>query len=575
MGRFAKPTLLGRCRGSEVASQSSKEVFEHIRDLSLGFASLGMRTGDRIAILSESRPEWICADLAVLAGGGVTVPIYATLSVGHVRYILEDSGARIAVVSTKLQLEKLQEVRHQLPALEAIVVMDAAAAGALSPSVLAFETVAERGHARMTSQWGAGRDFRETARTVKPEQLATIIYTSGTTGEPKGVMLTHANLVANLHAGAKALEVHQDDVALSFLPLSHAFERMVAYIYLLCGVTIVFAESFETIGRDLPAVKPTVLTGVPRVYEKLHSRIMDKGQAGSAVKTALFRWAIAAGVKRARAILHGKQPGPLTSMQAALADRLVFAKIRDGLGGRIRYLVSGSAPLSAAVAEFFYGIGLPVIEGYGLTETAPILTVNPADAPRAGTVGKAVAGVELRIAADGEILARGPNVMAGYYNKPQATADVLKDGWFHTGDIGDDRCRWLPGDHRPQEGPPRHLGRQEDRATTHRGRAEAQSDRQRSGSSRRPSKVRRGAPHSRLQSAGPPAAGSRPAAASRIAAGAVGTARRARALPGNRRRAQPRSLAVPAHQTHRAPAHGVFDRERRADADAQSEAQGG
>ena len=436
MGRFAKPTLLGRCRGSEVASQSSKEVFEHIRDLSLGFASLGMRTGDRIAILSESRPEWICADLAVLAGGGVTVPVYATLSVGHVRYILEDSGARIAVVSTKLQLEKLQEVRHQLPALEAIVVMDAAAAGALSPSVLAFETVAERGHARMTSQWGAGRDFRETARTVKPEQLATIIYTSGTTGEPKGVMLTHANLVANLHAGAKALEVHQDDVALSFLPLSHAFERMVAYIYLLCGVTIVFAESFETIGRDLPAVKPTVLTGVPRVYEKLHSRIMDKGQAGSAVKTALFRWAIAAGVKRARAILHGKQPGPLTSMQAALADRLVFAKIRDGLGGRIRYLVSGSAPLSAAVAEFFYGIGLPVIEGYGLTETAPILTVNPAAAPRAGTVGKAVAGVELRIAADGEILARGPNVMAGYYNKSQATADVLKDGWFHTGDIG-------------------------------------------------------------------------------------------------------------------------------------------
>ncbi len=436
MGRFAKSTLLGRCRGTEIVSLSSKEVFEHIRDLSLGFASLGMGTGDRIAILSESRPEWICADLAVLAGGGVTVPVYATLAVGQVRYILEDSGARIAVVSTKLQLEKLQEVRHQLPALEAIVVMDAAAAGALGPSVLAFETVAERGHARMTSQWGAGRDFRETARTVKPEQLATIIYTSGTTGEPKGVMLTHANLAANLHAGAKALEVHQDDVALSFLPLSHAFERMVAYIYLLCGVTIVFAESFETIGRDLPAVKPTILTGVPRVFEKLHSRILDKGQAGSAAKTALFRWAIGVGVKRARALLQGKPPGPLTSMQAALADRLVFAKIRDGLGGRIRYLVSGSAPLSTSVAEFFYGIGLPVIEGYGLTETAPILTVNPSDAPRVGTVGKAVAGVELRIAADGEILARGPNVMAGYYNKSQATADVLKDGWFHTGDIG-------------------------------------------------------------------------------------------------------------------------------------------
>jgi long-chain acyl-CoA synthetase len=436
MGRFAKPTLLGRCRGSEVASQSSKEVFEHIRDLSLGFSALGMGSGDRVAIVSESRPEWICADLAVLAGGGVTVPIYPTLSAAQVRYILEDSGAKIAIVSTRLQLEKLQEVRHQLPALEALVVMEAAAASEASPSVMMFDTVAERGHARMNSQWGAGRDFRETARAVKPEQLATIIYTSGTTGEPKGVMLTHANLAANLHAGAKALEVNENDVALSFLPLSHAFERMVAYVYLLCGVTVVFAESFETIGRDLITVKPSVLTGVPRVYEKLHSRIMDKGQAGSAVKTALFRWAIAAGVKRAHAILHGKQPGPLTSVQAALADRLVFAKIRDGLGGRIRYLVSGSAPLPTSVAEFFYAIGLRVIEGYGLTETAPILTVNPADAPRAGTVGRAVEGVHLRIAADGEILARGPNVMAGYYNKAQATADVLKDGWFHTGDIG-------------------------------------------------------------------------------------------------------------------------------------------
>jgi long-chain acyl-CoA synthetase len=436
MGRFAKSTLLARCRGNDVHGLSSKEVFERVRDLSLGLSALGMGGGDRIALVCESRPEWLCADLAILAGGGVTVPIYPTLSAGQVRYILEDSGVRIAIVSTKLQLEKLQEVRHQLPALEAIVVMDPAAAGAVSPSVLMFETVAERGHARMNAQWGAGRDFRETARAVKPEQLATIIYTSGTTGEPKGVMLTHANMAANLHAGAKALDVHQDDVALSFLPLSHAFERMVAYIYLLCGVTIVFAESFETIGRDLPMVKPTVLTGVPRVYEKLHGRILEKGQTGSAMTRALFRWAVGAGLKRANAVLHGRQPGPLTSMQAALADRLVFAKVRTGLGGRIRYLVSGSAPLSTSVAEFFYAVGLPVIEGYGLTETAPILSVNPPDRPRAGTVGKAVEGVQLRIAADGEILARGPNVMAGYYNKAQATADVLKDGWFHTGDIG-------------------------------------------------------------------------------------------------------------------------------------------
>jgi long-chain acyl-CoA synthetase len=436
MGRFAKPMLIGRCRGGEVAGRSSKEVFEQVRDLSLGFTALGMGAGDRVAIVSESRPEWLLVDLAVLAGGGTIVPIYPTLSSAQARYILEDSEARIAVVSTQLQLEKLQEVRHELPALQAIVAMDAAAAEAATPSVFTLDSVAERGHARMTGEWGAGREFRDCARAVRPEHLATIIYTSGTTGEPKGVMLTHANLVANLHAGAKALEVHQDDIALSFLPLSHAFERMVAYIYLLCGVTIVFAESFETIARDIVLVKPTVLTGVPRVYEKLHSRILEKGQAGSAAKTALFRWAIGVGQARARAVLRGKQPGPLVSMQAKFADALVFSKIRHGLGGRVRYLVSGSAPLPVAVAEFFYGVGLPVIEGYGLTETAPILTVNPPDAPRAGTVGTAVNGVELRIAADGEILARGPNIMSGYHNKPQATADVLQDGWFHTGDIG-------------------------------------------------------------------------------------------------------------------------------------------
>lgn len=436
MGRFAKPTVIGRCRGNEIAGLSSKEAFEKIRDLSLGLTSLGMGAGDRVAIVSESRPEWLLSDLAILAGGGVTVPIYPTLSAAQVKYVLDDSGARIAIVSTRVQLDKLQEVQHQLPALETLVVLDSSPAGAPSPSVLTFDDLEARGHSRMTATWGAGREFRDAARGVTPDQLATIIYTSGTTGEPKGVMLTHGNLVSNLYAGATALDVRQDDVALSFLPLSHAFERMVAYVYLFCGVTIVFAESFETIGRDIATVKPTIITGVPRVYEKLHARIMEKGQGGSALKAALFRWAIGIGQLRGHAVLRGKQPGPLTSLRGALAERLVFGKIRDGLGGRVRYLVSGSAPLPIPIAEFFYGVGLRVIEGYGLTETAPILTVNPANAPRAGTVGRAVEGVELRIATDGEILARGPNVMAGYYNKAEATADVLKDGWFHTGDIG-------------------------------------------------------------------------------------------------------------------------------------------
>ena len=435
MGRFQKPLVMGRVRGGEVQGISSKELFEQVRDLSLGLSALGMGRGDRVALVSESRPEWILTDLAVTAAGAVTVPIYPTLSAAQARYILQDSGARIAVVSTRAQLNKIQEIRHQLPAIEAVIVIDTEA-GDGSPSILSFTDVMHRGHARLMAEWGAAREFRDTARAVKPEDLATIIYTSGTTGEPKGVMLTHGSLVANMFAGAEPLDVQQDDVALSFLPLSHAFERTVAYIYLVRGVTVIFAESFDTIGRDVALVKPTVLTGVPRVYEKMHGRISDKGQTGSAAKAALFRWAMKVAMARGRAALAGRPPSPLLSLQAALADRLVFSKIREGVGGRVKYLVSGSAPLSTAINEFFHGVGLPIIEGYGLTETAPILTVNPPAAPRGGTVGKAVKEVELRIAADGEILARGPNLMTGYYNKPDATADAIKDGWFHTGDIG-------------------------------------------------------------------------------------------------------------------------------------------
>ena len=435
MGRFQKPLMLGRCRGSDVDAISSKELFERVRDLSLGVVALGLGRGDRLAIMAESRPEWVLTDLAVLAAGAVLVPIYPTLSAAQARYILQDCGARMIVVSTSAQLEKIQEVRADLPSLETVIVMDPIA-GDEGGGLLRFDEVARRGHARMVAQWGAAREFRDRAREVQPQDLATIIYTSGTTGQPKGVMLTHANLVANLVAGAEALDVHQDDTGVSFLPLSHAFERMVSYIYLFCGVSLVFAETLETIARDVAAVRPTIITGVPRVYEKIHARVLEKGQSGSPVKRTLFRWAVGVAMARGHLRLRGSQPGPLLAAQAALADRLVFARIRAGVGGRLRYLVSGSAPLSVSIAEFFHGVGLPIIEGYGLTETAPILTVNPASAPRAGTVGPAVRGVELRIAADGEILARGPNIMAGYYNQPDATAEVIKDGWFHTGDIG-------------------------------------------------------------------------------------------------------------------------------------------
>lgn len=434
MGRVPKPLALGRCQGDRVEKISSREVFGRVRDLALGLETLGVSAGDRVAIVSESRPEWMLCDLAALAGGAVTVPVYPTLSAAQVRYILQDSGARVAVVSTATQFDKLQEIRHLLPALEAVVVMDAGPR--TSPSALTLEEIERRGHARMTGTWGTGREFQERARRVSPDDLATIIYTSGTTGEPKGVMLSHASLLANLRAGAAVLPLSADDVAVSFLPLSHSFERMVGFIYLYMGVTVIFAESFDTVARDIAAVRPTVVTGVPRVYEKIQARITAAGQALPAPRRAIFLWAVRAGRAHARAHLSGRTPGALTAAARAIADRLVFATIRGRLGGRIRFLVSGSAPLGTDVLEFFYGIGLPIVEGYGLTETAPILTVNPPDAPRAGTVGRPLPEVELRIADDGEILARGPNIMSGYYHKPEATAEVLRDGWFATGDIG-------------------------------------------------------------------------------------------------------------------------------------------
>jgi long-chain acyl-CoA synthetase len=435
MGRFPKSMLLGRCRQGGVDGISSQEFFERVRDLSLGLGALGIGPGDRVVIMGESRTEWLMADLAILAAGGVTVPIYPTLSAPQARYILQDSGAKAAIVSTRPQLDKIQEVRHELNAIEAVVLIDGWVESD-SPSVMSIDGLAERGHRRMTAEWGAGKAFQDGARRIAPDSLATIIYTSGTTGEPKGVMLTHANLVSNMKAGADVLQLSQEDVALSFLPLSHGFERTVAYIYLYSGVTVAFAESFDTIGRDISTVRPTLLTGVPRVFEKVHARIVEKGRATPGVKGSIFQWAVAAGTARGRAELRGESIGMVSRLQTALADRLVFSKIRENLGNRIRYLVSGSAPLSPAISEFFQGVGLPIIEGYGLTETSPILTVNPPDRPRLGTVGRALPGVELRIAEDGEILARGPNIMAGYLNKAEATATAVVNGWFHTGDIG-------------------------------------------------------------------------------------------------------------------------------------------
>ena len=310
---------MGRCGPDGIEAISSKGFLERVRDLSLGLGALGVASGDRVAIVSESRPDWVMADLAILTGGAVTVPIYPTLSPVQVHYVLQDSGAKAAIVSTREQLAKIQEVRHKLPALEAVILMDGWTPGD-SPSVISLDTVADRGHARLAGEWGAGREFRERARAVRPDELATIIYTSGTTGEPKGVMLSHANLASNVKAGADVLQLSEQDVALSFLPLSHSFERTVSYIYLLSGVTVVFAESLETIARDIARVRPTLFTGVPRLYEKLHGAHHREGPGGTGIQEHGLRLG-RRGRRRAR---RGGTAGPIGRA----------ARLAPGLGRR-------------------------------------------------------------------------------------------------------------------------------------------------------------------------------------------------------------------------------------------------
>jgi long-chain acyl-CoA synthetase len=443
-GRFPKPDLLGRCEGDTIVKTSGRDLIEQVREVGLGLQSLGLAPGDHVMLLSESRPEWLVVDLAILASGGVTVPVYPTLAADQVGFIARDSGVVMAIVSTTVQLEKVLLAAPTLPDLRNIVIArpDATATALPGPVVIhTLKEVATRGHDAIKAGWGVGREFHDRAKRVQPADLATIIYTSGTTGEPKGVMLSHANLIANLDGVVKRFNVDESDVALSFLPLCHGFERLVAYVYLSQGASMIFAESLETVARNIGMVRPTLMTGVPRVYEKLHARIMATAAQGSAVSRAVFAWACRVADAKAGAFAAGRAPSPWLKGQISLADRLVFSKIRESLGGRFRFAVSGSAPLGIALGRFFYGVGLPLIEGYGLTETSPVLTAMPPEAIRFGTVGPPLAHVELKIAADGEILARGPNVMPAYYHRPEDTAAAIKDGWFYTGDIGqlDDR----------------------------------------------------------------------------------------------------------------------------------------
>jgi long-chain acyl-CoA synthetase len=411
---------------------SSAEFRRAVEELSLGLRALGLEPGDRVAILSENRPEWVFADLATLAAAAVDVPIYATLTGPQVLYMLKDSQAGIVFVSNAAQAAKIAQVRAQAPALRHVIVMDEEGV----PGTLSLAEVREKGRPALERDQAA---VRTRASAVKPADLATIIYTSGTTGDPKGVMLSHANIVSNVDAAIAAFAVFgPEDVALSFLPLCHIFERMAGYYLMMSrGVTIAYAESVDTVPANMAEVRPTVMCSVPRLYEKMHARILEKVAADSPLRQRIFRWGVAVGLLAFRHRVGKTKPPAGLRVRRALAERLVFAKIKRRVGGRLKLFVSGGAPLSREINEFFGAAGLLILEGYGLTETSPVITVNRLRDFRPGTVGRPLDGVEVKIAPDGEILTRGPHVMQGYFNKPEATAEAIdKDGWFHTGDIG-------------------------------------------------------------------------------------------------------------------------------------------
>jgi long-chain acyl-CoA synthetase len=432
---FPKPDLVCRCEEDGFRRLSTREFFDRTRALSLGLSALGLQPGDRVALVSESRPEWVIADLAVLTAGAVTVPIYPTLSAPQLWFIVAESGARFAIVSNAAQVAKFNEVTFAKGSLEAIIVMDGETDGG-AYRVLSLDEATRLGQSAIDADPAAATRYREAAEGVDPESLATIVYTSGTTGDPKGVMLTHRNIVSNVVATKGWIGLDPHDRILSFLPLSHVFERVVLFRCLFDGVSVYFAETMTSVSRDLQRVQPTVMTGVPRAWEKFHGAIQDGLSKLTGARRALATWAIGVGYEHARAWLAGGRPAPALRLKRAIADRLVFAKIRERTGGRLRFLVSGSAPLSARIAEFFFAINLPILEAYGLTESSPGISANPPDAPRLGTVGRALPGVEISIGADGEILVRGPNIMKGYYKRAEASAETLAGGWLHTGDIG-------------------------------------------------------------------------------------------------------------------------------------------
>jgi long-chain acyl-CoA synthetase len=429
--RENKTDAVSEKRGGEWVRISAAEFVRRVRHIALGLADRGIRPGDRVALISENRPEWSIVDLAILSAGGVTVPIYTTQSVDQIRFILEDSGTRSLIISGGRVLKHARPGFEGLDSLLDVIVFDPKGAEGLDRSVSLAE-IESRGAALERSDATA---FDKMLARGQAEDLATIIYTSGTTGEPKGVMLTHDNFISDVRSITKGLPISPSDVSLSVLPLSHIFERTVFYVFCYVGVSVNYAASFDQVGEFLREVRPTIMTAVPRLFEKVYHRIIKTGMSAGGMKTRIFERSLAIG-QRVAELEDKKQRVPLfLRAKHAVADRLVFTKWREGIGGRLRYFVSGGAPLSPTLSYSFLGAGIKILQGYGMTETCIVCANRPED-NRVGSIGKPFSGIEVAIAEDGEILVRGGNVMRGYYGHPEATLAVMRDEWFATGDVG-------------------------------------------------------------------------------------------------------------------------------------------
>lgn len=410
------------------------EVGELVDQFAGGLSQLGVKKGSKVAILSTNNPRWAISDYAIAGLGAASVTVYPTLIASQIKYIIDDSDAEYVITENKEQTDKILSFIKDSLGLKGIITMD----DTRDPGnqIIAFQEVLEMGNKKITED---GFSYAEISKQVEPEDLLTLIYTSGTTGNPKGVMLIHRNLVSNIYSGLDALDINTGEIFLSFLPLSHSFERMAGhYTGFNRGCTTYYAEGVETVADNMLEVRPTIMVAVPRLYEKIYGKVLDKVSKDPAIRQKIFWWAIKIGTQAAAFLKRNQQPSGLLALKYKLANKLVFSKLKERVGGRLRYFISGGAPLSKEIGEFFMSAGLPILEGYGLTETSPVISVNRIELIKFGTVGAPVNGVEVKIADDGEILCRGDNVMVGYYkNEADTKESIDADGWFHTGDIGE------------------------------------------------------------------------------------------------------------------------------------------